>query len=145
MRILIQRVSEASVEVDEKKVGAIGLGMLIFIGVTQDDTKENAVWLAKKCTTLRVFCDEEGKLNRSILEVNGEVLVVSQFTLYGDCMEGRRPSFTKAALPEQARVLYETFIQEIKNLGVAVQAGVFGAKMKVGIVNEGPLTFLIEK
>ena len=145
MKIVIQRVSNASVEVEEKEVGVIGFGALVFLGVSIGDRKESAVWLASKFVNLRMFSDEQGKLNSSILEKKGEALIVSQFTLYADCKVGRRPSFTKAAPPDVAKSFYETFIEEVRNLGVVVQTGVFGAKMKVSLVNEGPMTLIIER
>lgn len=145
MKILIQRVSSAAVGVEDKEVGSIGFGALVFVGITHIDTKEKALWLAAKLVSLRMFSDESGKLNQSLLEAQGAALIVSQFTLYGDCTEGRRPSFTQAAPPALAELLYETFVEEVKRLGVMVQTGVFGAKMRVSLVNEGPLTFLIEK
>ncbi len=145
MKILVQRVSNACVEVDEKKVGSIDLGALVFVGITHSDTKENAIWLASKFVNLRIFSDEQGKLNLSLLEKKGSALIISQFTLYGDCMEGRRPSFTKAATPDVAQYIYEEFVKEVRRLGVHVETGIFGAKMKVSLVNEGPMTLMIEK
>ena len=145
MKILIQRVLEAKVEIEEKIVGSIKQGALVFIGITEGDTKENAVWLANKFFSLRMFNDEHEKPNLSILESKGEVLIVSQFTLYADCMTGRRPSFSKAARPDLAETLYGEFILEVKRLGVFTQTGLFGAKMKVSLINDGPFTLMIEK
>jgi len=136
---------KASVTVDEKKVGVIGSGALIFVGITQDDTKEKAHWLARKFVSLRMFSDEEGKLNRSILDCQGEALIVSQFTLYADCSGGRRPSFIGAAPPEVAEPLYKEFIEEVKKQGLSVETGVFGAMMDVSLVNSGPMTLILER
>ena len=145
MRILIQRVSHASVEVEGAVVGAIGPGLLVFLGITHGDTKDQVKWLVNKLIHLRIFMDDQGKFNRSLLESQGSVLIVSQFTLYGDCMEGRRPSFIEAAPPELAKQLYEEFILEVEKEGVLVQSGVFGAKMKVSLLNDGPVTLMIER
>ena len=145
MKILVQRVLSACVEVEEKKVGSIDLGALVFVGITHGDTKENAIWLASKFVNLRMFSDEQDKLNLSLLDKKGSALIVSQFTLYGDCMEGRRPSFTKAAPPDLAQHIYEEFIKEARRLGIHVETGIFGAKMNVSLVNDGPMTLLIEK
>lgn len=145
MKILIQRVSHAHVEVEGKSVGAIGPGVLVFIGVTHGDTPSQAAWLANKLINLRMFGDAQGKINQSLLECKGEALVVSQFTLYADCSEGRRPSFTQAALPELAKHLCETFVEEVRKGGIVVKTGIFGAKMKVSLLNDGPVTFLLER
>ena len=145
MKIVIQRVSRATVEVEENIVGTIGHGSLVFVGITHEDTKESAIWLASKFVNLRMFGDESGRLNRSLLESEGSALIVSQFTLYASCDDGRRPSFTKAATPDFAKSLYEVFVDEVKKSGVSVQTGIFGAKMKVSLVNEGPSTFIIER
>lgn len=145
MRILIQRVAHAKVEVEGKTVGAIGPGVLVFIGVTHGDTDSQAIWLANKLISLRLFEDVEGKINRSILDCKGEAMVVSQFTLYADCSAGRRPSFTQAAPPETAKYLYEKFIEEVRKGGIEVQTGVFGAEMKVSLLNDGPVTLFLEK
>lgn len=145
MKILIQRVAHASVEVDNKVVGSIGPGVLVFLGVTHGDTKDQAAWLANKLIHLRMFEDELGKINQSVLDRKGAALIVSQFTLYADCTEGRRPSFIKAAPPELAKPLYEQFIDEVKKGGLAVQSGVFGAEMKVSLLNDGPVTLIIER
>jgi D-tyrosyl-tRNA(Tyr) deacylase len=145
MKAVIQRVSSASVRVDGEAVGEIGRGFLILLGVTHDDTGREAAMLAKKAAGLRVFEDEAGKMNLSLLEIGGEVLAVSQFTLYADCRQGRRPSFIGAARPEQAKPLYEAFMQELRRLGIEkVAAGVFGADMQVSLVNDGPVTILLD-
>lgn len=145
MKILIQRVASASVEVEGKIVGSIGPGALVLIGVTHSDTQEQVKWLANKFINLRMFEDENGKVNKSILEHKGRALIVSQFTLYADCADGRRPSFTQAASPELARSLYENFIEEVRKGGVEAESGIFGAMMKVSLVNDGPITLMIEK
>jgi len=145
MKILVQRVSQASVEVEGKRVASIRRGVLALVGVTHRDTEKEASYLAQKLASLRIFEDEEQTMNRSLLDIQGEVLIVSQFTLYGDCSQGRRPSFLQAARPEQAELLYLTFIQEVKNSALSVQTGVFGASMKVSLVNEGPVTLMMEK
>ncbi len=145
MKILVQRVSKASVEVDEKIVGSCGEGVLVFVGITHEDTFEEVVWLANKFVTLRLFSVGDSGFQESILERKGEVLIVSQFTLYADCQSGRRPSFTMAACPDKAKELYEQFVCEVQKRGVYVQTGIFGAKMSVSLVNEGPVTILLEK
>lgn len=145
MKILIQRVTHAHVEVDGKIVGAIGPGALVFIGVTHGDTVAQAEWLANKLINLRMFEDEQGKINQSLLERKGKALVVSQFTLYADCSEGRRPSFTQAAQPELAKFLYENFIEAVRKGGIDVESGLFGAEMKVSLLNDGPVTLLLER
>jgi len=144
MRAVIQRVSEASVSVQGKIVGAIDEGLLVLLGVWQMDTPEDATQLARKIVHLRVFDDAEGKLNRSVLEVRGALLVISQFTLYADCRRGRRPSFVDAARPEVAKPLYEAFIEEVRRQGVAIQTGEFQALMDVALVNRGPVTITLD-
>ena len=144
MRAVIQRVTEASVTIEQSEVASIGAGFLVLLGVTQEDTEAQADLLAQKCSDLRVFEDEEGKMNRSLQDISGEMLVVSQFTLYGDCRKGNRPSFVAAARPETAIPLYERFIQEVKRRGIPVQTGVFGADMKVSLLNDGPVTILMD-
>jgi D-aminoacyl-tRNA deacylase len=144
MRALVQRVSEATVRVGDEVAGEIQRGLLVLVGVTHADTDTQAAWLAGKVAGLRVFEDADGKLNRSVVEAGGGVLVVSQFTLYGDCRKGRRPSFDAAARPDHARVLYERFVTELRALGVPVATGVFQAHMQVALVNDGPVTLMIE-
>ncbi len=144
MRALLQRVRRASVHVDQELVGQIGPGLLVLLGVTQSDTADQARWLADKIVTLRVFADEHGKMNRDVTENGGGVLVVSQFTLYGDCRKGRRPSFVEAAPPEIAIPLYEAFIDAVRAHGVPVATGRFGAMMQVELVNDGPVTLLVD-
>lgn len=145
MKILIQRVSRAHVEVEGKVVGSIDTGALVFVGVTHSDTIAQAAWLANKFVNLRMFEDANGKINQSILEKQGKALVISQFTLYADCSEGRRPSFTQAAAPELAKQLYEKFVEEVRQRGIVAETGIFGAEMKVSLINEGPVTLLLER
>lgn len=144
MRAVFQRVLESSVEVDARVVGRIGHGAMILLGVGEGDTEQDAQYLADKVAGLRVYGDDEGKMNRSVQEVGGEVLVVSQFTLYGDCRKGRRPSFTSAAPPEEARRLYGYFCERLRQMGITVAEGVFQAEMKVSLVNHGPVTILLD-
>ncbi|GIU74430.1 MAG: D-aminoacyl-tRNA deacylase [Bryobacteraceae bacterium] len=144
MRAVIQRVSSASVTVDGRVTGAIGPGLLVLLGVGRTDTEQDAETLAEKIIALRVFQDEAGKMNLSLRDTGGSLLVVSQFTLYGDTRKGRRPSFDMAAPPEQARRLYEHFVEAARRQGVHVETGVFQAMMSVSLVNEGPVTFLLE-
>ncbi|GAB4498461.1 MAG: D-tyrosyl-tRNA(Tyr) deacylase [Anaerolineales bacterium] len=145
MRVLLQRVSQASVTVSSAKIAQIQHGLLLLVGITHADTEAQAVWLAEKIANLRIFEDEQGKMNRSILDVGGAALVVSQFTLYGDARKGRRPAFVDAAAPEVARLLVERFAAALRDLGVAVQSGEFGAHMQVALINDGPVTLLLER
>ena len=144
MRIILQRVKEAYVEVAGLTVGSISTGLLILIGVTSSDTPQDAEYLVEKVVNLRIFQDREGRMNRSILEVGGSFLVVSQFTLYGDCSKGRRPSFVRAAPPDEARHLYEYFVERLSSRNINVQTGVFQAEMQVHLVNDGPVTFVLD-
>jgi D-aminoacyl-tRNA deacylase len=144
MRALIQRVSSASVEIEGKIAGEIGKGFLVLFGVTHADTESDAVFLAEKCLNLRIFEDAAGKMNLSLNDIKGEILVVSQFTLYGDARKGRRPSFTDAAVPAQAIPLYEKFICELRKSGLKVETGIFGAEMSVKLCNQGPVTIMVE-
>ena len=144
MRACIQRVSEASVTVEGVVVGEIGRGLVVLLGVGQGDAEEDARYLADRVVGLRVFEDEEGKMNRSLEDVGGAVLAISQFTLYGDCRKGRRPSFTRAAPPELAEQLYDTFIAAVGVQGIRVQTGQFRAQMDVALVNDGPVTLLLD-
>lgn len=144
MRAVIQRVSEASVRVDGRVIGAIGRGLLILLGVGVGDTEAEAKLLAEKSANLRIFADDEGRFNRSLLDIGGEALVVSQFTLYADTRRGRRPSFSDAAPPEIAAPLVEAFANELQRMGIAVGAGQFGAMMQVALVNDGPVTILLD-
>lgn len=145
MKALIQRVKKASVTIDNELYSQIGAGMLVLLGVEKGDSEENASLLAEKLSKLRIFEDEQGKMNRSILDVGGEMLIVSQFTLCGDCKKGTRPSFDKSAPPEIANSLYEYFISEVKKLNISCQTGKFAAMMDVALINDGPVTFMIEK
>jgi D-tyrosyl-tRNA(Tyr) deacylase len=144
MRLVIQRVTEASVIVDGTTSGAIGPGLLVFLGISRSDTEANADYLIEKLLGLRIFPDDAGKMNRNVAEAGGSILIVSQFTLYGDCRRGRRPSFDEAAPPEQALNLYNYFVETITNGPVPVKTGVFQASMKVHLVNDGPVTLLID-
>jgi D-tyrosyl-tRNA(Tyr) deacylase len=144
MRIVLQRAKSARVDIAGETVGSIGVGLVILLGVTQTDQERDARYLADKVIQLRIFPDEAGRMNRSLLEAGGALLVVSQFTLYGDCRKGRRPSFDHAAPPEQARTLYECFIQYLKSSNIAVETGVFQAEMEVHLINDGPVTFILD-
>ena len=145
MRGVIQRVGQASVNIDDKKVASINNGLLILLGIETQDTKEDADWLANKISTLRIFSDLEGKMNKSVTEVDGEVIVVSQFTLHAKKKKGNRPSFIKAAKPEQAIPLYEQFKKDLSlAIGKQVQSGEFAAYMKVTLINDGPVTIIID-
>lgn len=144
MRAVIQRVSRAKVTVEGRVSGEIGAGLMILLGVGREDTPATAEALAEKSANLRIFEDENQKMNRSLLDVKGAALVVSQFTLYGDARGGRRPSFIAAAPPEQANALYESFCQALRALGVAVATGIFQTMMSVELVNEGPVTILLD-
>lgn len=144
MRVLVQRITQAKVTVEGAEVGRVGAGLCLFFGVAKDDTRQSAEYLAAKIADLRIFEDENGKLNRSLGETGGEVLVVSEFTLYGDCSKGRRPSFSQAAPPEDARRLYDYFVQRLRDQGLKVATGNFQAKMEVSLVNDGPVTLIID-
>jgi D-tyrosyl-tRNA(Tyr) deacylase len=144
LRAIVQRVKEARVEVEGEVVGRIGEGVLVLLGAGKDDTEEDAQYLAEKILTLRIFEDSEGKMNLSVTDTGGSVLVVSQFTLYGDCRKGRRPSFDKAARPEDAERLYELFVDELKERGAKVETGRFRAMMDVHLVNSGPVTLMLD-
>ena len=144
MRAVVQRVSEAAVSVEGKIIARIGNGLLVLIGVARQDNAAGAETLADKIVHLRIFEDESGKLNRSLLEVGGQMLVVSQFTLYGDCRKGRRPSFVNAAPPDTARKLYEHFVARVADHGVQVATGRFRALMAVSLVNDGPVTLILD-
>ncbi len=145
MKALIQRVKEASVTIDGELYSKIGHGILIFLGVEKSDTEENSEKLSQKISSLRIFEDENEKMNFSVKDVNGEILVVSQFTLCGDCKKGTRPSFDNAAAPDMANKLYEDFVNNIKEAGIKVKTGKFRAMMDVSLVNDGPVNFMIEK
>ncbi len=144
MRAVVQLVKEGSVTVGGKESGAIKRGVVIFLGVTRDDTEKDAVYLADKIVNLRIFPDHDDKMNLSLLDTQGEALIVSQFTLYGDCRKGRRPSYAKAAGPEQAEQLYSFFINQVEGFGVRVGTGIFQAMMEVHLINDGPITLLLD-
>lgn len=145
MRIVLQRVSRASVTIDGSVAGEIGLGLMLLVGFTEGDDEETLRWMADKVYGLRIFADDEGKMNRSLEDVGGELLVVSQFTLYGDISRGRRPSFVRAARPEEAIPLYERFVTLLRELGPRVETGEFGAMMQVELINDGPVTLVLER
>jgi D-tyrosyl-tRNA(Tyr) deacylase len=145
MKAVVQRVASASVSVAGQEVSRIGHGLLILLAVGNADTEEEARWAAEKCAELRIFQDEQGKMNRSLLDVGGAALVVSQFTLYGNCCRGRRPSFTGAAAPERAQELFSVFCDFMRGTGAEVRTGLFGERMMVAIENDGPVTLIIEK
>jgi D-tyrosyl-tRNA(Tyr) deacylase len=144
MRAVIQRVRQSLVTVENQTVGKIGSGLLVFLGVAKQDSDRDAGYLADKITTLRVFEDENGKMNRSLMETSGEMLVVSQFTLLGDCRKGRRPSFINAAGSNEAIALYERFVSLVRQKGISVQTGQFQAMMAVSLINDGPVTLILE-
>jgi len=144
MRAVVQRVRRASVTVDNEIVGAIGAGLLILLGVADDDGQEDAVQMAEKLTGLRIFADDDGKMNRSLIDVGGSMLIVSQFTLLGDCRKGKRPSFIKAARPEMAIPLYQAVVAEVRGRGVTVATGRFQEHMDVELLNDGPVTLLVD-
>jgi D-tyrosyl-tRNA(Tyr) deacylase len=145
MRIVVQRVKESKVTVEDQVVGKISKGLLILLGVAQGDSTAEADYLADKLVHLRIFEDDQGKMNRSLLDIGGQMLVVSQFTLLGDCRKGRRPSYIDAAPPEKAEAIYDHFTQQVRKKGVDVQTGRFRAMMEVHLVNDGPVTLLLER
>lgn len=145
MKSVIQRVSSASVTVENKIVGEIGRGIMVLLGVEKGDAEQQADWLAEKIATLRIFEDQAGKMNLSLQDVGGSLLVVSQFTLAGNCAKGRRPSFDTAAAPDEGKRLYDYFVEAARRLGLPVATGIFQADMKVALVNDGPVTFVLEK
>jgi len=144
MRAVVQRVSQASVVVSQETVGAIGQGLMVLLGVAREDASADAVYLAEKTASLRIFEDEEGKMNRSVEEIDGSILVVSQFTLLGDCRKGRRPGFSAAAPPQLADTLYEEYVDALRKRGITVATGVFRADMQVALVNDGPVTIMLD-
>ena len=144
MRLPIQRAAKGSVSIGGETVGRTGKGLVVLVGVTHTDTEADAEYLANKCVNLRIFTDENDKMNLSLLDIGGGMLAISQFTLYGDCVKGRRPGFDLAARPELAEPLYEKFVELVRNMGVPVETGRFGADMMVEIHNDGPVTFLLE-
>ena len=144
MRAVVQRVKESSVKVDRQTIGRIGKGLLVLLGVAEEDTPSDAGYLANKIVNLRIFEDDGAKMNRSLLSIGGEMLVVSQFTLLGDCRKGRRPSFIAAAGPQKASELYENFVQQVRRLGISVETGRFQTTMEVALINDGPVTLVLE-
>lgn len=144
MRVLVQRVSEAAVRVEESLIGSIDRGMLLLVGITETDTEAEVRQLAAKIANLRIFQDDEGKMNRSVLDLGLAALVVSQFTLYADVRKGRRPSFVHAAAPEHARPLFDLFVAELRSLGITVETGQFGTYMMISLVNDGPVTIWVD-
>jgi len=144
MRAVVQRVISASVRVDDELTGAIGAGLMVLLGVHRDDVEADAAYLADRVLGLRIFSDAAGKMNLSLLDTGGALLVVSQFTLYGDTRRGRRPGFDQAAPPERARALYELFVEEARKRGVRVETGIFQAHMQVSLTNDGPVTLIVE-
>ena len=145
MKLVVQRVKSAKVEVEGKTVGSINQGFLVLLGVTHTDTKAEADYLVKKLCNLRVFEDDNGKMNLGLKDIGGELLIVSQFTLYADCSQGNRPSFINAAKPDVANELYEYFCEKCKEQNIKVEKGIFGADMKVNLLNDGPVTIILEK
>jgi D-aminoacyl-tRNA deacylase len=144
MRAVIQRVKESSVTVNSRMISRIGPGLLVLLGVSETDVSVDAVFLSEKIPHLRIFEDEAGKMNRSLMDTQGEMLVVSQFTLLGDCRKGRRPSYMQAAGPEKAEQLYEVFVEQVREKGVAVKTGQFRAMMDVALINDGPVTLILD-
>lgn len=144
MRAVVQRVTESSVTVDGKIEGKINKGLLVLLGIEVEDTVQDVNYLSEKIINLRIFEDEDGKMNQSLLDVQGELLVISQFTLFGDCRKGRRPSFIQAAKPEKANELYKLFVQKCRLMNITTETGVFQADMKVNLCNDGPVTLLID-
>lgn len=144
MRAVVQKVKYSSVTVDNEIIGKIDNGFMILLGVTHEDNLKEVEWLSKKIKDLRIFEDQDGKMNLSLEDVKGEVLIISQFTLYGNCIKGRRPSFTEAAKPEHAENLYNKFIEKFQSFGIKTQTGKFGADMKVELLNDGPVTIIID-
>lgn len=143
MQAVVQRVTQSSVTVAGHEVGAIGAGLMVLLGVAHDDKEKEAAWLADKIIHLRIFEDEDGKMNRSLMDISGDMLVVSQFTLLGDCRKGRRPSFIHAAPPDQAQALYQCFVQRVREAGIEAATGKFRAHMEVSLVNDGPVTLIV--
>lgn len=144
MRAVVQRIKSASVSIDQQIISSVGPGLLVFLGIARGDGPEDVSYLSDKIANLRVFEDKDGKMNRSVADISGEILIVSQFTLYGDCRKGRRPSFAAAAGPETAERLYDAFTEKMRAQGIPVRTGVFRAMMAVSLVNDGPVTLIIE-
>ena len=144
MRTVIQRVSQSDVKIADRAKAQIGKGLTILLGITHDDTEEDVAWMANKVANLRIFADEEGKMNRSIVDIGGEILVISQFTLYGNCKKGNRPSFIRSAPPSTAIPLYQAFCERLRQKALPVYTGEFGEQMMVGLINDGPVTIIID-
>ena len=144
MRAVVQRVSSGRVTVDQKTVGSISAGIVVLLGIRSSDEPRDVAWLAEKIVHLRIFSDDDGKMNRSLADIGGEMLIVSQFTLYGDCRKGRRPGYSDAAPPEHAKPLYDLFIERVEELGISAASGEFQAAMEVTIVNDGPVTLMLD-
>ncbi|OOC42068.1 D-aminoacyl-tRNA deacylase [Thermosipho sp. 1074] len=144
MRAVIQRVNNANVEVESKIIGKIKKGILVFVGIGKEDTEKDADYLVEKILNLRIFDDKEGKMNLSLLDIKGEILIVSQFTLYGDCRRGRRPSYSNSAPPQDAEILYNYFVEKVKKYNIKVETGKFKAHMSVKLENDGPVTLLLD-
>lgn len=144
MRALIQRVHECTVAIEGRPSATIGIGLLVLFGLRRGDTEESAVWLADKIASLRIFEDDDSKMNRSLHDINGEIMIVSQFTLYADTQRGRRPEFTAAMPPDEAEPLYQRFVDLMRRTGLQVQTGQFGARMDISLVNHGPVTIMLE-
>ncbi|GAB4477008.1 MAG: D-tyrosyl-tRNA(Tyr) deacylase [Elainellaceae cyanobacterium] len=145
MRVVLQRVSSSRVAVDGEVIGQIGRGLNLLVGIASTDTEAELEWMARKCLELRVFSNRDGKFDQSVQDIGGELLVISQFTLYGDCRKGRRPSFDQAATPAIAEALYDQFVEKLRQSGLRVETGRFGAMMQVSIENDGPVTLILEK
>lgn len=145
MKTVVQRVKNTSVTADNRVIAEIGQGLLILVGIGEEDTEEDAHYLADKIISLRIFDDDQEKMNKSLKEIYGSILAVPNFTLYGDCSKGRRPSFVKAASPKRASALFDSFVQKLKQSGLKVQTGIFGAYMNVKLTNDGPVTLVIER
>ncbi|MDN5303957.1 MAG: D-aminoacyl-tRNA deacylase [Fusobacteriaceae bacterium] len=145
MKVVLQKVKTANVKVNNEVVGEISKGILVFLGINNNDTEKEADWLINKIIKLRIFEDENNKMNKSLIDINGEILIISQFTLYGDCRKGLRPSFTEAAPPEKAKKLYNYFVNKMKETGIKIETGIFQEHMDVSLINDGPVTMIIEK
>ncbi|TDT72251.1 D-tyrosyl-tRNA(Tyr) deacylase [Hypnocyclicus thermotrophus] len=145
MKIVLQKVKTANVKVKNEVVGEISKGIVIFLGINNNDTEKEADWLVNKIIKLRIFEDENKKMNNSLIDIDGEILIVSQFTLYGDCRKGLRPSFTEAASPKKAKILYDYFVEKIRKTGIKIETGIFQEHMEVSLINDGPVTMIIEK
>lgn len=145
MRVILQRVTQSSVTVDHQIIGQINKGINLLVGISKTDRLEELQWMANKCLTLRIFPDEQGRMSNSIQDINGKILIISQFTLYGDCRKGRRPSYDNASPPDQAEPLYDQFVALLRQSGLTVETGKFGAMMQVSIENDGPVTFVLDR